>query len=350
MTRILIISDIHGNHPALAEFMRTVENSGEINTIRCLGDVVGYYMDPVPAWEWALKHDPEMRVGNHEVAVVEDACGDDLYLDRRAVMAACRHRAILRKKQDHWKSLRDSVANHSRHEVRRESVDGYHLHFVHGTPIGHNYISLAAQATYLYPDRALPDWEPIGHYLGNANGGHDKSILFFGHTHLPTFFHYVGAGPTFEGATYNTQIEIRAQRRIAVNPGSIGAPRDGVIYDDGRKRAHGVILDTVRHTIEFVSVPYNPIHIYLFGREDYCEPFDRDDLRNVCLALVKRRMVSPDCLNAITAGLEDPNTDTQDCLNKLWKEVQGQLLEYYFNKPCRSDLVYEYAADGFRVR
>src|SRR5512147_1203966 len=49
--RILIVSDIHGNWPALAAIQEPHD------VYLCLGDLVDYGPDPAPCARWAMDHD-----------------------------------------------------------------------------------------------------------------------------------------------------------------------------------------------------------------------------------------------------------------------------------------------------
>lgn len=69
--RILVISDIHGNINAL----RTViTDAGKVDTIWCLGDIVGYGPDPNECVD-LLRELPELvcLLGNHDAAVANPA-------------------------------------------------------------------------------------------------------------------------------------------------------------------------------------------------------------------------------------------------------------------------------------
>ncbi|MHA2094015.1 MAG: metallophosphoesterase family protein, partial [Candidatus Hodarchaeales archaeon] len=45
--KIAIISDIHGNLEALKSVFTSIDTHGELDHIVCLGDLVGYYANPV---------------------------------------------------------------------------------------------------------------------------------------------------------------------------------------------------------------------------------------------------------------------------------------------------------------
>jgi predicted phosphodiesterase len=63
--KLLIISDIHGNMPALRAVLDAESNADEI---LCLGDLVDYGPQPRECVEWAMANVPERRLiqGNHD--------------------------------------------------------------------------------------------------------------------------------------------------------------------------------------------------------------------------------------------------------------------------------------------
>ena len=71
---IAIISDIHGNWEALSAVIEDVERRG-IDSVYCLGDVVGYGPDPELCLGWVREHCPIVLLGNHEEALLKPPVG-----------------------------------------------------------------------------------------------------------------------------------------------------------------------------------------------------------------------------------------------------------------------------------
>ena len=61
--RILVVSDIHANWPALA----AIDEPHDL--CLCLGDLVDYGPDPLPCVRWAMEHADHAIRGNHDHGV-----------------------------------------------------------------------------------------------------------------------------------------------------------------------------------------------------------------------------------------------------------------------------------------
>lgn len=70
-----IISDIHGNYPALIAVLDCIERDG-ISKIICLGDICGYYCMVNECIEELIKRDAICLMGNHDYYLSSDACCD----------------------------------------------------------------------------------------------------------------------------------------------------------------------------------------------------------------------------------------------------------------------------------
>lgn len=67
---IALISDIHGNYPALEAVLADIDGQGSVDRIYCLGDVVGYGPHPVECLERTAEVASLILLGNHEHAVL----------------------------------------------------------------------------------------------------------------------------------------------------------------------------------------------------------------------------------------------------------------------------------------
>jgi diadenosine tetraphosphatase ApaH/serine/threonine PP2A family protein phosphatase len=81
-----------------------------------------------------------------------------------------------------------------------------------------------------------------------------KQITFFGHSHFPLVFVSDGASRCSRAASYEFDefiaVKCEAGKKLLVNPGSVGQPRDGDV------RASFAIWDADRGRIEFYRVEY----------------------------------------------------------------------------------------------
>ena len=82
--RVLVVSDIHGNWPAL-ETVAAVPHDAVV----CLGDIVGYGPQPGECLRWLRANGAEIVQGNHDRALADDVpprCRPDF--ERLAAAAA----------------------------------------------------------------------------------------------------------------------------------------------------------------------------------------------------------------------------------------------------------------------
>lgn len=192
-----VISDVHGNRPALEAVLADL---GTVDALVCCGDLVGYYPDA--AWVVDRVRALGARVvrGNHELMATGAV---PVPPARAAYYRIAEARASLSAEQLAW--LRALPA-----ALRLEGA-GASVEVRHASPWD--------EETYLYPDSdlsrvALPE----------------GSFLVLGHTHHP-MLRRAGAGHV-------------------ANPGSVGQPRD---WDP---RAAWARLDTATGRWEQRRVPY----------------------------------------------------------------------------------------------
>lgn len=188
--RILILSDIHSNWPALQAIDEPFDH--------CLfvGDLVDYATDPLPCIEWIRQHATATVRGNHDHAVAQHIAPSPGQGLRRLAAAT---------RPVHW-----------------ERLSSNHLKFLARFPVS-RHLQLAETRFYLV--HATPR-DPFDEYVdadkalwNDRLAAIDADVVCVGHSHLP--FH-IDLG--------HTQV---------INPGSVGQPRDGdprasyVILEDG---------------------------------------------------------------------------------------------------------------------
>jgi len=177
--RVLVVSDIHGNWPAL-EAVAAVPH----DAVLCLGDIVGYGPQPGPCLRWLRASGAHIVQGNHDRALADDV-PPRCHPDFEGLAAATAGIARSQLDEVEMAFLRELP------RTRGLVLDGKRIVLLHATPPDPLY-------SYLGPD---PDrWSA-------AVAGIDADLLFVGHTHLPFHFQFGGLQ--------------------VLNPGSIGQSKDG---------------------------------------------------------------------------------------------------------------------------
>ncbi len=219
--RYLIISDIHGNYPALMAVLHTAQ---PYDAIWSLGDFVGYGPNPNECIDAIRNGDHLAVAGNHDWGVLGRADIFTFNSDAR--------QALLWTQQE----LGASETAYLAELPTRLQVGEFLL--VHASP-------------------RQPLWEYLieAEVAADIFQRYDFRIAFVGHTHLPLLFEW--REKTGEAGLlmpdYRNPVRLD-HRRLIVNPGSVGQPRDG------DPRAAYAILDTDAGTLEFHRVPY-PVEI-----------------------------------------------------------------------------------------
>ena len=213
MTRIAVLSDIHGNLPALDAVLEDLR-SQHVDSMYCLGDLVGYGASPNEVV--AKIHDLNIPtvMGNYDdgVGFDRDECGcaytdpAQKALGDRSLEWTKRHTTAENKA-----TLRAFVP-----EIRLDA-DGRRLLLVHGSPRKMN--------EYLFENRPLSSFQRLA-------AGSNADVIVFGHTHKP----------------YTKLVDAV----WFVNAGSIGKPKDG----DWRA-CYAILTPANDPPAEFRRVPYD---------------------------------------------------------------------------------------------
>ena len=219
--RYLIISDIHANLPALEAVFADAPPYDEI---WCLGDLVGYGPDPNECIERMQELPHTSLVGNHDWAVLGKLDLGGFNVDARI--------ANMWAQSELTPAAREYL---SELPVRTER-DGFCL--VHGSP-------------------REPVWEYVlDTSVAYPNFQHfSTTVCLLGHSHIPLVFvldeQRRRCDPLFPPLFEPLSL---GPRRMILNPGSVGQPRDG------DPRASYAMLDTDDMTLEFRRVTY-PVEI-----------------------------------------------------------------------------------------
>lgn len=270
MTQTLVLSDIHGNHPALSAVLEDAFSRFQLDDVWCLGDTFGYGPFPLHVWR-ELRNLPipagGWLAGNHEMGVLGRAHGPALmeglafspYFRIPAWMVIKIHQAIL--------DGREEVLSHLR-SLPSMSSPKPGVYLVHGGFIEdaersvhiptkspslspREFVDCFMKAASRYPDLV---------YLSNKKKS-TPQIFAFGHTHLPGIWRWHSEGQNKEWIQLDLQnshdFGDLKKSPIAFNPGSVGFPRAGnrcpsyVMLDWEARR---ISLHHVKYDVELIRV------------------------------------------------------------------------------------------------
>lgn len=215
--QILVISDLHANWPAL----EAVLAAQPFDRVIVVGDLVSYGPHPREVVEWVRSHATVMVRGNHDDAL---ACGSDCRCAPASKPLATATRAVHRR----LLSPGDIQFLWSLPRTASLQSAGQTLFAVHASPRNHLYrYTLTPQASD----------EHVRSQVGRVRADY----VLLGHTHLPM---------------------VRSSgRRLVVNPGSVGQPRDGdprasfAVIENGNVALKRVAYDVERTVRDLRGLP-----------------------------------------------------------------------------------------------
>ncbi|HEY3450779.1 MAG TPA: metallophosphoesterase [Myxococcales bacterium] len=258
MRRLALLSDIHGNLEALEAVLRDVEKLRP-EMVVVLGDTINYGPDPRACLERVDRSADLVLAGNHEKeAAVPEREG--LEGDAREMLEW----TVGELEGCHaWEKLRGQILEDGDERSRARLKD---LSFVHGSaakPV-EQYVWPGHPQHHLRLNRQLDEW------LTTLRKGFRTRHAFCGHTHVPAVlagyedreifpieqdwnrkFTFVGPHAMFYVPAGPVRIEGLAGRRVVINPGSVGQPRDD------NPAASWALYDG--DSIEFRRVPYDSV-------------------------------------------------------------------------------------------
>lgn len=188
MNRTAIITDIHGNLPALEASLEAIAAIG-VDAIYCGGDLVGYGPNPNEVCRLIEDRGIPTIYGNYDYAIARevDDCGcayvtqHDRELGQRSVAWTLAHTD--QRSKDFMRTLPFDL---------RFELGSQRIRLVHGSPRKVN--------EYLFEDKPGRLYERLARLA-------ECDVLVFGHTHKPWIHTYGGV--------------------LFVNCGSVGKPKDG---------------------------------------------------------------------------------------------------------------------------
>ena len=201
--KTLILSDIHGNLPALQAVLNA---EGNYDVCFFLGDVVDYGPFPKECIKFLMDEMDVGVLGNHDNAIAHDVdCGCRGDFKQFSEETRAWHKTLL--DESDWRFLR------SLPPLARTHIEGETLYLAHAAPQGDLF-------QYLQEDE-----------VDKAIEGIMVEFVLLGHTHVQ-FKKYVG-------------------RTLVVNPGSVGLARDGgnacyAVLRDGKLDLRRIEYDVER--------------------------------------------------------------------------------------------------------
>ncbi len=210
MSKIALISDVHGNLPALESVLELLDRHSPDLWI-CLGDLVGYGPFPSECISIVKERGMITVLGNHDAGVVGKLNLKHFRNPNRKLIEMSQ--SMLNEEQMEWLSNRP-----------------YSL--------TDNSIWIAAHASPLEPNK----WTYIDSAIKARKVLNDMDVplCFVGHTHVPAMVSsQIGNMSFVKGNKY------------LINPGSVGQSRD----DDFR--ASCCLIDTEKWEVENFRVEYN---------------------------------------------------------------------------------------------
>ncbi len=216
--RVLVISDIHANLTALDTVLK---DSGRVDAVWCLGDLVGYGPDPNECVE-KIRNLPNLIciIGNHDAAALK-------IIDAESFNPEARNALI-------WTRNTLTESNKVFLGSLKEQAIWENVTLTHGSP-------------------RQPIWEYILD-IRTATQNFEffsTQICLIGHTHLPVIYTFSGSNNHARLAVPEANQKITLPDRSIVNPGSVGQPRDR------DPRAAYAILDTELMLWDYRRVPYD---------------------------------------------------------------------------------------------
>ncbi len=218
--RYAIIGDIHANLAAFTAVLSDIHSQGEVEKVWCLGDIVGYGPDPHECIELLRQTNHVCVAGNHDWAAIGKINTSDFNPD---AAAAC-----------HWTAQQLSLADIAYLRNLPLVIEEDDFTLVHGSPR-----------------------EPIWEYLlstgiAKENFAYFKSqFCLVGHSHMPLVFNYSENGTcSFSQFLPNVRL-ILSKKRLIINPGGVGQPRDG------DPQASYALYDSETRLVKLYRVPYD---------------------------------------------------------------------------------------------
>jgi len=216
MGKIAILSDVHGNLPALREVLSFLRQK-QVKFVWFLGDAIGYGPWPLEVARICASFNVRLA-GNHELLATRRQDGA-IYSATGRALSDWTRKVLDRQMLGLVKRLLpQTVLSPQPTKIcttRRFASPAVHL--FHGSPLGPG-------EEYLVPGKV-----PNDRLLQNF-GAMKAPLGFFGHTHIPAYFYLQVSGEVeFGNLQQGNPIVFNPWDGVLrmFNPGSVGQPRDG---------------------------------------------------------------------------------------------------------------------------
>lgn len=237
--RYAVISDIHGNAEALEAVLRDIEKR-PIDSIVCLGDIVGYYPDPELCIELIKKYSDLCVAGNHDYAAIGKIDTQNFTYFAFAAME--------------WTKQNISENTKKFLETLPLTVEKDNMFFTHSSP------SNPQDWVYVFPDSEETVFEAFNSLVYHIN--------FIGHTHWPSIMIQEKDRIILHS---EHSIKLNENNYYLINVGSVGQPRDFdsrscyAIYDSDSKELSltRVVYD---YTVTQKKIKDNHLPLFLAER------------------------------------------------------------------------------------
>ncbi|RDI95677.1 metallophosphoesterase [Meiothermus sp. QL-1] len=218
--RYLVVSDLHGNWPALEAVLREAR---DYDAVLFLGDAVGYYPDANRVLDWLRSVNARGVMGNHDLWLLEIG---SMQIDGPVLEILA------------WQAERLSPENRAYLKGLPWTLEVEGALLVHGSPLD--------------PLAYLEELEQAREVFARTS----HRLIFHGHTHLAgSYLALEKPGQErlvrYQNYARGGELIVAPKARAIINPGSIGQPRDGVVG------AAYAIWDVQEDTIEFHRTRYD---------------------------------------------------------------------------------------------
>ncbi len=231
--RTALISDLHGNAPALTVALADARERG-VERFVCLGDVIGYGAEPrqcldlvmrlcavgATHLDGAMLADGLCLLGNHENALLNTS--EDFNPKARAALDWTREELLRGPLVEGGADYFDYIAGLV--PARTDEI----AQFVHGSPRD-------PVKEYMLPRDAQNAAKLAANF-----GCMERNVCFVGHSHVPAVYYEDGRIYRPKDTEGPYDLALSSGSRAIVNVGSVGQPRDGdprlsyAIFDGAR--------------------------------------------------------------------------------------------------------------------
>lgn len=197
-----LISDIHGNIEALDAVLADIKSLKDVDSIYCLGDIVGYGPNPRDCIDRVMKQCDACILGNHDQAALFDPEGFNPGAERAIFWTRkMLEQGSTTENEKRWEFLG---------ELPRVIREGAFM-FVHGS--ARNPLNEYVFPEDIYNSRKM---EKIFALI--------EKYCFQGHTHIPGVFREDMTFLSPEDINFKYKLN---DQKVMINVGSVGQPRNG---------------------------------------------------------------------------------------------------------------------------